>query len=561
MSRFWTVAVLLAMLTVAATAQAADKIVLQLQGPPSFEFAGYYAALWQGFYRDAGLDVAIKPGIGQDGTPIDPVRAVTEGQARFGTGTAELVVRAGQGLPLSLLAPIFQHSGAMIYYRADRDFASPGSLGKAKLGRLPAGNTLEIEAATALKAEGLDPDKVDSLPIVSSQTLDALAGGKVDAAPGSAWEVPYLAAQRGIALKSIDPANYRVAFYGDTLFTLRRFVERDPQTVRAFRAASLKGWDYALKHPDDVIKRLLADLPHPPGIKDPAGFAHYQADLARKLADWPQIALGHSNPERWARIEASIADAGALVQTVDSDRFVYDPDAAARNRTDLRFAAILGATLVVSVALLVWLWRRGRRRKAAPGAAAAQPAWEAPAEAAAASRRQPPPDLPETDLNALLTRLERSLRQQVPRPVGFRLSLLPELWRCRAEPRVVRRMISDLVAAAAAGLGAEGAELIVGTRNIAFDAAAAAEVPGAEPGKWTRITVRDNGAGLSDGALARVFDPAQTSCPAAASAARAMREAGGFARVESAEGIGTAIHLYFPGLAATGESRPAEAAE
>jgi ABC-type nitrate/sulfonate/bicarbonate transport system substrate-binding protein len=552
MSRFWPVAVMLAMLTAAAAAHAADKIVLQLSGPPSFEFAGYYAALWQGFYRDAGLDVAIESGIGKDGAPIDPVRAVTDGYARFGIGGAELVVRAAQGLPLTLLAPIFQHSGAMIYYRADRDFASPGTLAKAKLGRLPAGTSLEIEAATALKAEGLDPDKLDSLPVAPGHTLDALADGKVDAAPGSAWLVPYLAARRGIALKSINPADYRAAFYGDTLFAVRHFVEREPQTVRAFRAASLKGWDYALKHPDAVVKRLAADLPPPPGIDDPAGFAHYQADLARKLADWPQIALGHSNPERWAHIESSIAATGALVQTADSDRFVYDPDAAARSRTDLRVFAILGGTLIVGLAVLAALWHRGRRRPAAASI---------PISATVDESGSSPPDLPETDLNALLARLERSLPRLLPRPAGFRLSLLPELWRCRAEPRVGRRLVSDLAAAAGGGLKAEGAELIVGTRNIAFDAAAAAEMPGAEPGEWARITVRDNGAGLSDGALARVFDPLTTSSPAAAHAAREMREAGGFARVESAEGIGTAIHLYFPRLAASGEKRAAAAAE
>jgi ABC-type nitrate/sulfonate/bicarbonate transport system substrate-binding protein len=36
-------------------AGAADKLVLQLHRAAQFEFAGYYAALWQGFYREAGL--------------------------------------------------------------------------------------------------------------------------------------------------------------------------------------------------------------------------------------------------------------------------------------------------------------------------------------------------------------------------------------------------------------------------------------------------------------------------------------------------------------------------
>ena len=80
--------------------------MLQLPGEAPFEFAGYYAALWQDFYRDAGLDVEIRPG----SAAVDPVREVVEGPARFGVGDARLLVRIAQGLPLLLLAPIFQES-------------------------------------------------------------------------------------------------------------------------------------------------------------------------------------------------------------------------------------------------------------------------------------------------------------------------------------------------------------------------------------------------------------------------------------------------------------------
>jgi ABC-type nitrate/sulfonate/bicarbonate transport system substrate-binding protein len=568
MSRLMAVATILAAMAFANVADAAEKLVLQLHGPAQFEFAGYYAALWQGFYRDAGLAVEIKPGAGSGEPAIDPVREVTEGRAQFGTGTAELVVRTAQGLPLLLLAPIFQGSGAAVYYRADSDFASPGTLFKAKLGRLPASDILDIELATALKAEGIDPSKLNAVALAPGQTAAALGDRTVDAAIGSPWEVPWLAREKGIALKSLNPADYRVEFYGDTLFTLQRLAKTEPQTVRSFRAASLKGWDYALQHPGEIAPRLLAELPHPAGIADPAGFARYQADLARRLADYPDVALGHSNPDRWDRIEASMIAAGALLRTADTDDFVYDPDAAARNRTDLRAFAILGATLFGGLAVTVWLWRRWRRRPAAAAAgagageqpAAAQDAEPAPVASAAPAPREPAP----ADLNALLTRLERAIRQRVPRRIAFRLSLLPELWRCRAEPLTVRALVLDLAAAAGADLKGNG-ELVVGTRNYAFDEAALAATPGAQIGEYVRVTVRDNGPGLSDEAFARIFDPVATPLPAAAAAAATMHDLGGFARVESAEGIGTAVHLYFPRAAKSAEgavtpTKPAEAA-
>ena len=156
------------------------------------------------------------------------------------------------------------------------------------------------------------------------------------------------------------------------------------------------------------------------------------------------------------------------------------------------------------------------------------------------------------------------MRQRVPRRVGFRMSLFSQLWRCRAETQTLRTLVLDLVDAAAADLEGEG-ELIVGTRNAAFDAAAIAETPGAQPGEYVRVTVRDSGPGLADEALERVFDAAATARPSAAAAAETMRALGGFARVESAEGIGTAVHLYFPRVAlpaegAAKENRTAEEA-
>ncbi len=265
------------------------------------------------------------------------------------------------------------------------------------------------------------------------------------------------------------------------------------------------------------------------------------------------------------------------MRTADIEDFVYDPDAAARNRADLRAFAILGVPLVAGLAVAVWLALRWRRRMLPAGAAAEPPSAAAPSPspaappglpvaAAARSEAAPPRLEPQgADLNALLARLERTIRQRLPRRIAFRLSLLPELWRCRAEAPAIRTLVLDLVAAAAADVGGNG-ELIVGTRNYAIDSRAVADTPGAQLGDYVRVTVRDNGKGLDEDALDRIFDPLRTPRPSAVAAADAMSQFGGFARVESAEGIGTAVHLYLPRVADPAEDavksgrKPEEAA-
>jgi signal transduction histidine kinase len=87
--------------------------------------------------------------------------------------------------------------------------------------------------------------------------------------------------------------------------------------------------------------------------------------------------------------------------------------------------------------------------------------------------------------------------------------------------------------------------LIVGTRNFTFDEANILDYPGARLGEFARITIRDGGPGLSDAQFEQILDPENTIRPAIPKAAALMERLGGFVRVESAEGVGTAVHLYF----------------
>src|SRR5580700_10123189 len=87
-------------------AAAHEQVSLQLKWKHQFQFAGYYAALEQGFYRDAGLDVTIREG----GPDIDATGAVATGKADFGVCSASVLREWAKGRHLVALAVIFQQS-------------------------------------------------------------------------------------------------------------------------------------------------------------------------------------------------------------------------------------------------------------------------------------------------------------------------------------------------------------------------------------------------------------------------------------------------------------------
>src|SRR5215212_10586020 len=87
---------------------ALTKVRLQLKWVAQAQFAGYYAAVDQGYYKDEGLDVAIQLG----GPDIDPVRVVASDGAEFGTTwvPAMLAAREG-GADVVDISQVFQRSG------------------------------------------------------------------------------------------------------------------------------------------------------------------------------------------------------------------------------------------------------------------------------------------------------------------------------------------------------------------------------------------------------------------------------------------------------------------
>jgi signal transduction histidine kinase len=148
------------------------------------------------------------------------------------------------------------------------------------------------------------------------------------------------------------------------------------------------------------------------------------------------------------------------------------------------------------------------------------------------------------DLNAALAGVEESIRRSLPGDIKLRLSLHRQAPLCRGEVDCVSALVRLLVAEAASDMP-KGGEVVIGTRQFAIGSANTAEFPGSVAGNYLRLTVRDNGGGLPAERLSKIFYPLETARPGAAAAWRLTRRLGAFATVESAEGVGTAVHLYF----------------
>ncbi|UTY57774.1 PAS domain S-box protein [Massilia sp. erpn] len=327
-----------------APAGAAEKVTVQLKWRHQFQFAGYYAAQDKGFYREAGLDVTLLEG--QPGG--DLTQNVLSGQAQYGIGNSGLLLQRAAGQPLVVLASIFQHSPAVWLKRRGED-GKPLPWARSRV--MLAQNNGELLAY--LKQEGVDLGFLQMLP--ARRSLEELIAGRIDAASAYVSDAPFVLDRTILHYDLLSPRTAGIDFYGDVLYTTESELREHPARARAMRAATLRGWQYAIEHPAEIVDLIRARYPD----RNSREHLLYEAHQTIPLLDLQLHPLGHSSPARWRAILQTYAGLDMLKGEVDLDDFLYQPPSA------WRAWEVLGGGVAAAVLLLggamVWRLRRLRR--------------------------------------------------------------------------------------------------------------------------------------------------------------------------------------------------------
>lgn len=331
----------------AADAPPLDHVVLQLKWQHQFQFAGYYAAAEMGYYRDAGLDVELR----EAAVDQDPVKEVISGRAQFGVGTSELVLLRSQRQPVVVLAAIFQHSPLVLLARRDAGITDLHDLHDKPIMVEPQ----SAELFAYLKYEGVDPQHLRVEPHTFS--AQDLISGRVAAMSAYSTDEPYALRVAKIPFLTFTPRAGGIDFYGDNLFTTEAEIRAHPARVRAFRQASMKGWEYAVTHRAEIVDLILRDY----SKRKTRDQLLFEADQTAQLMHVDLIEPGHMNPGRWQHIVDTYADLKMLPRGFSLVGFLYQPD----RQPDIRwFYWLLVGVSVLALAGFGWalpLLRLNRR--------------------------------------------------------------------------------------------------------------------------------------------------------------------------------------------------------
>ena len=319
---------------------ALEAVTLQLKWTHAFQFAGYYAAIEKGFYEQAGLSVNLleaAPG-------TEPVKIVVDGKADFGVGASSLLLERQAGVPVVALAVIFQHSPLVLVARQNRPLQSVHDL-KGKRVMFEAQSS---ELKAYLRQEGINDAALQALPH-SFNTRD-LIEGRVDGMTAYSTNELFDLDNAGFAYQTYSPRAVGIDFYGDNLFTTERQIKENPARVAAFRTASLKGWQYAMAHPDEIIDLILAKY----SKHRARAFYEFEAQQMVPLLQSSLVEVGYMNPGRWQHIAQTYSALGLLPKNVSLDGFLYDTTPSSSIWSPYfggALALLLGMTLLASYIL------------------------------------------------------------------------------------------------------------------------------------------------------------------------------------------------------------------
>ena len=337
----------------ALPAHALEQVTLQLKHLHQFQFAGYYAALEKGYYRDAGLAVRIVEG--KDGN--EPERNVISGKAQFGVGSSSLLLARLAGKPVVVLGTIFQHSPNVLLLARRGGVSDLQSIvGKrVMIGSLTDELTQADEVLAYLKKEGIPISAM--VRVDHSFDPDDLVSGKVDAYSAYITNEPDYLDRLGFDYDSYSPRAAGIDFYGDNLFTSENEIALHPERVRAFREASMKGWAYAMSNQEEIADLIRSKYTR----RHTRDHLLYEARQMVSLVQPVLVEIGYTNPARWRHIANVYAELGMLPRNASFDGFLYRPEAPQKTWL-LRTAAAAGLLLLGAMALHFSLLARERKR-------------------------------------------------------------------------------------------------------------------------------------------------------------------------------------------------------
>ncbi len=224
------------------------------QGPN----AGFVVAHYKGFYAEAGLNVDIGPGKGSGST----AQLVASKATQFGFSDGYVVGNSvSKGMSIRTVAGVYRRNPTAVTVLADSDIKSPKDLEGKSIAITP-GSAQFQQWPAFVKGCGVDASKVRVVSVDPAGTPPALITGQVQAMAGFAQgQVPTVEIRGNKKTRLFWYSDCGVNAVSNGIVVHTDLIKEDPGLIKAFVAASIRGFVYGRQHPDELVAAVKAFSP------------------------------------------------------------------------------------------------------------------------------------------------------------------------------------------------------------------------------------------------------------------------------------------------------------
>ncbi|WP_305790132.1 ABC transporter substrate-binding protein [Symbioplanes lichenis] len=271
-------------------------------------------AIDQGWFREAGFDVEIRPGNGTG----QNLQLLQGGRADFAAvDVAAALIEYGKGTftDFRIVSAVHQKTLACLMALDGSGITKPADLKGKRVAYIP-GGVVRVLYEPYAELAGADPNGVRWVTMPAQQMAQGLAAGSIDAATQFVVGRPGVeAAAKGRSAVVLPYADILPDLYGNGLAVTRKATE-DPERIRRFTAVMLRGLEYAVDHPAEAGATLAKHQ-----STQPAAVAAKELELMR-----PYVRpLGSFDQAKVDRGVAVMQSAGAVPAGFDAGQVIaYD---------------------------------------------------------------------------------------------------------------------------------------------------------------------------------------------------------------------------------------------
>jgi len=291
-------------------AGALTKITLPMGYIPNIQFAPFYVAVEKGYFKDAGIELEFDYKFETDGVAL-----VGAGQLPFAVVSGEQVLLArAKGLPVTYIAAWYQQYPVSVVAKSELGVVVPQDLKGKKIGLPGLFGANYIGLRALLNAGKLSESDV-TLDAIGFNQVDLVAAGQQDIIVGYAANEPIQLRAQGIAVTELRVADY-AQLAANGILASEKVITENPELVRAFVGAFLKGLKDTLANPDEAFK--LSEV-HIPNFADMDAKVQKQV-LTTSIEQWQAERLGYSDPQAWENMQNVLLDMGLLTEKLDLNK-------------------------------------------------------------------------------------------------------------------------------------------------------------------------------------------------------------------------------------------------